>query len=81
MTREQSKAANRDQLPAQAQAKLKDKTKRLSDASPEEVARLVEERQTHQTELQMQNEELRRAQNKGEGRFQQIATLSSVRTF
>ncbi len=77
MTGEQSSAANRDHLPAQAQARPKDKTKPLSDASPEEVARLVEELQTHQIDLQRQNEELRRAREESEGRFQQIAALTN----
>ena len=77
MTGEQSKEANRDQLPAQAQARLNDKIEPLSDASPEDVARLVEELQTHQIELEMQNEELRRAQKESEGHFHQIATLTS----
>ena len=50
------------ELRARAEAKLADDEAALDNVSAEEMSRLIHELRTHQVELQLQNEELRQAQ-------------------
>lgn len=59
---DQSKLRKHAQLRKHAEARLGPQAEHLSDMSPEELRDLVHELQTSQIELEMQNEELRRAQ-------------------
>lgn len=51
-----------DDLPKRAQARLRRRAPRITELSEEEVCRVIGELQSHQLELETQNEELRRAQ-------------------
>ena len=51
-----------DELRKRAEARLRDQTDVTPKTSPEEASKLVHELRTHQIELEMQNEELRRTQ-------------------
>ena len=51
------------ELRMQAEARLRPQAEHLPDLSPEAVSKLVQELRTHEIELELQNEELRRAQD------------------
>ncbi len=61
MNRDDSKTRH-DELRKRAEAKLDNKFKNMQETLPEDVPRLLYELHTHQIELEMQNEELRIAQ-------------------
>ncbi|MFH1112811.1 MAG: sigma 54-interacting transcriptional regulator [Pseudomonadota bacterium] len=65
MTQDKHPRDGRSELRKRAEAALADKTCGAADVSalsPEDVQRLIHELQVHQIEMEMQNEELRRAQ-------------------
>ena len=63
MARNKSSKMSLAELRMQAEARLKPRAEHLPDLSPEAVCKLVQELRTHEIELEMQNEELRRAQD------------------
>ncbi|MFO0754531.1 MAG: EAL domain-containing protein [Thermodesulfovibrionales bacterium] len=62
-------------LRKKAERKLREQTERLQDLSEQDVKRLVYELGTHQIELEIQNEELRRAQEELEESRRKYAEL------
>ena len=56
------KGRKKDDLRKRAEARLQPEPEELDDLSPEEVRKLVRELRTHQIDLELQNEELRTAQ-------------------
>ncbi|MEW6117501.1 MAG: EAL domain-containing protein [Nitrospirota bacterium] len=64
-----------DRLRRRAERKLQDQTERLQDLSKQDMARLVHELGTHQIELELQNEELCRAQEEFEEARRKYADL------
>ena len=62
MTDDHTESENRVELRRRAEAKLERETLATPDISPEEVRGLIHELRTHQIELELQNEELRRGQ-------------------
>ncbi|HBO44854.1 MAG TPA: hybrid sensor histidine kinase/response regulator [Planctomycetaceae bacterium] len=58
----QSRSTQLARLREQAETRLQGPSEVLPDMSPDEVARIIHELHTHQIELEMQNEELRGAQ-------------------
>ena len=51
-----------DELRKRAEARIEDEREELQNLSPEEITRLVHDLRTHQIELEIQNEDLRQAQ-------------------
>jgi PAS domain-containing protein len=62
MPGQKTKQPNANELRRRAEAKLKLKPPVLEEVASREVLKLIHELQVHQIELEMQNEELRQAQ-------------------
>ena len=63
MGQDKAESNGLDELRQRAEARLRDQADVTPEMSPEETSNLVHELRTHQIELEMQNEELRRAQD------------------
>ena len=63
MTKDRAESSRLTELRKRAEAMLEREAIDIPDMSPEEARKLVHELRTHQIELEMQNEELRRAQD------------------
>ena len=75
MKKADSKTSDLAALRRKAQLKLKEQTERLHELSQQDTKRLITELGTHQIELEMQNEELRRAERELEASRDRYADL------